>query len=56
MDVKSIFLNRILESEVYTEKYEVFVDPRKKEMVCKIEKKMYSLKKAPRSWQERLGV
>ena len=54
MDMKSTFLNGILEEEVYIEQPEGFVDPRKKDMVCKMHKELYNLKKAPRSWYERL--
>ena len=53
MDVKSTFLNRILEEEVYTEKLEGFVDLNKKDMVCKFHKALYGLKQAPKDWYER---
>ena len=54
MDVKSIFLNGILEEEVYIEQPKGFVDLDKKNMVCKLKKTLYGLKKAPRTWYERL--
>ena len=54
MDVKSAFLNRILDEEVYIEQPEGFVDPKKKDMVCKLHKTLYGLKQAPRAWYERL--
>ena len=34
MDVKSTFLNGILDEEVYIEKLEGFIDPKKRNMVC----------------------
>ena len=49
MDVKSTFLNVILDEEVYIEKPEGFVDPNKKDMVCKLHKELYGFKQAPRA-------
>ena len=50
MDVKSIFLNGILEEEVYIEQPEGFVDKNNKEKVCKLHKAIHGLNKAPRAW------
>ena len=54
MDVKSAFLNDILEEQVYVEQIEGFVDDNNKDMVCKLHKDFYGLKQAPREWYERL--
>ena len=54
MDVKSTFLNGILEEEVYIEQLEGFVDENNKDMVCKLHKALYGLKQVPRAWYERL--
>ena len=54
MDVKSRFLNGILEEEVYIEQLEGFFDANNKNMVCRLHKPLYGLKKAPRTWYERL--
>ena len=54
MDVKSTFLNGILEEEVYIEQPKGFVDSNNKKMVCRLHKALYDLKQAPRAWYERL--
>ena len=56
MDVKSTFLNGILEEEVYIEQPEGFIDENNKDKVCKLHKTLYGLKKAPRAWYERLHM
>ena len=52
MDVKSTFMNGILNEEVYIEQHEGFVDPRKRDMVFKLNKALYGLKQAPKAWYE----
>ncbi|GLJ30903.1 hypothetical protein SUGI_0614950 [Cryptomeria japonica] len=54
MDVKSTFLNGILEEEVYIEQPDGFALSEDKDMVCKLHKASYGLKKEPRAWFERL--
>ena len=54
MDVKSTFLSEILEEEVYTEQLEGFVDPNKRDSICKTKISLYGQKQAPRAWYERL--
>ena len=54
MDVKSAFLNGILDEEVYIEQPKGFIDPDKRNMVCKLHKALYGLKRAPRALYERL--
>ena len=54
MDVKSAFLNEILDEEVYIEQSEGFVDLDKRDMVCKLHKTLYGLKQAVRAWYEGL--
>ena len=44
MDVKSTFLNGILEEEVYIEQLEGFIDNKNKNMVCRLHKSLYGLK------------
>ena len=54
MDVKSSFLNGILQEEIYIDHLEGFIDPNKIDMVCKLCKDLYGLRQAPREWYERL--
>ena len=54
MDVKSTFLNGILEEVVYIEQPEGFFDPNKKDMVCKLHRALYGLKQSHRVWYDRL--
>lgn len=48
MDVKTTFLNVIIEEEVYIEKPEGFMIHGKESHVCKLKKALYGLKKEPR--------
>lgn len=54
MDVKSTFLNGLLQEEVYVEQPKGFVDPKFPHYVYKLHKALYGLKQAPRAWYERL--
>ena len=54
MDVKSTFLNVILEEEVYIKQLEGFFDTNNKNMVCRLHKVLHGLKQDPRAWYERL--
>ena len=54
MDVKSAFLNGILQEEVYVEQPKGFVDPHRSDDVYKLKRALYGLKQAPRAWYDRL--
>jgi hypothetical protein len=52
MDVKSAFLNDILQEEVYIEQPKEFQDPNHPHHVYKLKKALYGLKQAPCAWYE----
>ena len=54
MDVKSAFLNGMLQEELYVEQPKGFVDPHKPDDVYKLKRALYGLKQAPRAWYDRL--
>ena len=53
MDVKMAFLNGNLTEDVYMIQLVGFVDPVNAEKVCKLQKSIYGLKQASRSWNIR---
>src|SRR3954453_11357859 len=50
MDVKTAFLNGNLDEDVYMIQPEGFVNPQNASKVCKLQKSIYGLKQASRSW------
>jgi hypothetical protein len=50
MDVKTAFLNRIIEEEVYIEQPEGFETFDRELHVCRLKRALYGLKQAPRAW------
>ena len=53
MDVKTVFLNGNVEEELYMMQPEGFVDPKDAGKVCKLQRSIYGLKQASRSWNLR---
>ena len=54
MDVKTTFLNGVIEEEVYIEHPQVFEVKEKGTHICKSKKDLYGLKEAPRAWYGRI--
>ncbi|KAM1557067.1 hypothetical protein ACFX10_040537 [Malus domestica] len=56
MDVKTAFLNGYLEEELYMTQPEGFVSKSEKPKVCKLQRSIYGLKQASRSWNIRFDT
>nr|GEV83535.1 retrotransposon protein, putative, Ty1-copia subclass [Tanacetum cinerariifolium] len=53
MDVKTAFLNDYLDEDIYMVQPECFVDPKHPRKVCKLQRSIYGLKQASKSWNKR---
>ena len=54
MDVKTAFLNGVIDCDLYMEQPEGYHDPDKPDYVCKLAKGIYGLKQAARCWNGRI--
>src|SRR5712692_5185414 len=54
MDVKTAFLNGVVEEEVYVEHPLSFETHDRESYVCRLKKALYGLKQAPRTWYDRI--
>nr|GEV10926.1 hypothetical protein [Tanacetum cinerariifolium] len=53
MDVKTAFLNGYLDKDIYMVQPEGFFDPKHSRKLCKLQRSIYGLKQASRSWNKR---
>ena len=53
MDVKTAFLNGFLVEELYLMQPEGFINPKDANKVCKLQRSIYGLVQASRSWNKR---
>jgi hypothetical protein len=54
MDMKTAFLNGVVEEEVYVEKPEGFEVSRRETHVCRLRRALYGFKQAPSAWYSRI--
>ena len=50
IDVKTTFLNRSIDETIYMVQVEGFIEKCQEKKVCKLQKSIYGLKQASRSW------
>ena len=51
--MKTAFLHRELEKDIYMDQPEGFIVPGKEKFVCKLKRSLYGLKQSPRQWNKR---
>lgn len=56
MDVKSVYLNRIITEDTYMSQPEGYVMKGREDMACKLNKSIYGLKQSGRKWYQRLDA
>ena len=54
MDVKTAFLNSVIEEEVYIEQPEEFDVENRETHVCRLQRALYGLKQETRAWYSRI--
>ncbi|KAG2763703.1 hypothetical protein Pcac1_g24571 [Phytophthora cactorum] len=52
MDVKTAFLNGLLDEDIYMVQPDGYVDEDHPDYVCKLKRSLYGLKQSPRMWNQ----
>ncbi|TMW61094.1 hypothetical protein Poli38472_014555 [Pythium oligandrum] len=52
MDVKTAFLNGLLDEEIYMKQPDGYIDPKYPNHACKLKRALYGLKQSPRMWNQ----
>jgi histone deacetylase 1/2 len=55
LDLQNVFLHGVLEEDVFMKQPPGYEDSKYPHYVCKLDKPLYGLKRAPRAWYARLG-
>src|SRR5438128_12697670 len=56
MDVKTTFLNRELDEEIYMDQPDGFVVKGQESKVCRLLKSLYGLEQAPKQWHQKFDI
>ncbi|KAF1318445.1 Integrase catalytic core protein, partial [Globisporangium splendens] len=56
MDVKTAFLNGVLDEDIYMKQPDGYVDQAHPDYVCKLKRSLYGLKQAPRMWNQTIDA
>lgn len=56
MDVKTTFLHGNLDEEIYTRQPDGFVVKGKEELVCRLKRSLYGLKRSPKMWHQKFDA
>ena len=54
LDIKSVFLNGVLDEEIYMEQLQGFISTGKETQVCRLKKAIYGLKQASCTWNSNI--
>lgn len=55
IDVRTVFLNWVVEEEIYIEQPEGSLTCSRENRMCRLERALYGLKQAPRAWYARIN-
>jgi len=56
VDVKTAFLNGVLDEDIYTQHLDGYVDQVHVDYVCELKRSLYGVKQAPRLWSQTIHI